>query len=76
MPDDQPVAVYHDKKRHMFVLRMSEHPYLEVDPVALDTMDSLISKHHPPRYVIKLLNVHFPAVSFLLIERRRRDGRL
>ncbi|KIP07490.1 hypothetical protein PHLGIDRAFT_415603 [Phlebiopsis gigantea 11061_1 CR5-6] len=57
MPDDQPVAVYHDKKRHMFVLRMSKHPYLEVDPAALDTMDSLI-------------------MSFLLIERRRRDGGL
>ncbi|EKM56078.1 uncharacterized protein PHACADRAFT_257139 [Phanerochaete carnosa HHB-10118-sp] len=57
MSEDEPVAVYHREKRHAAMLRMSRHPYLEVDPAAMDTLDSLI-------------------VSFLLIERRRRDGRL
>lgn len=57
MPEDKPVAVYHREKRHMSLLRMSQHPYLEVDTAAMDTLDSLI-------------------VSFLLVERRRRDGRL
>lgn len=56
LPGDQPVAVYHRQKRHLFVLRMSRHPFLEVDTEAMDTLDSLI-------------------VSFLLIERRRRDGK-
>lgn len=42
MPEDKPVAVYHREKRHMLVLRMSKHPYLEIDPIALDTLDSLI----------------------------------
>ena len=27
----------------MAMLRMSRHPYLEVDPAAMDTLDSLIS---------------------------------
>ena len=42
MPEDKPVAVYHKEKRHMLVLRMSKRPYLEVDSVAMDTLDSLI----------------------------------
>ncbi|EIN07948.1 hypothetical protein PUNSTDRAFT_135465 [Punctularia strigosozonata HHB-11173 SS5] len=37
-----PLAVYHKHRRFMHVLRVSEHPYLEVDPIALDTLDSLI----------------------------------
>lgn len=50
MPDDKPVAVYHKEKRYAFVLRMSQLPYLEIDPVAMDTLDSLISMHiAPPR---------------------------
>ncbi|GJE88054.1 hypothetical protein PsYK624_041370 [Phanerochaete sordida] len=57
MPEDEPVAIYHREKRHMTMLRMSQHPYLEVDSAAMDTLDSLI-------------------MSFLLVERRRRDGRL
>ncbi|KAI0699658.1 hypothetical protein BC835DRAFT_522178 [Cytidiella melzeri] len=57
MPEDKPVAVYHKQKRFAYVLKMSQHPYLEVDPVAMDTLDSLI-------------------MSFLLIERQRREGEL
>ncbi|TCD64677.1 hypothetical protein EIP91_003791 [Steccherinum ochraceum] len=41
MPD-YPVATYHRQKRYMYVLRMSQHPYLEVDSAAMDTLDSLI----------------------------------
>ncbi|KAI0792684.1 hypothetical protein C8Q75DRAFT_750891 [Abortiporus biennis] len=56
LPSDKPVAIYHRQKRYAFVLRMSRHPYLEIDSAALDTLDSLI-------------------LSFLLVERRRRDGK-
>ncbi|KAI0345013.1 hypothetical protein BDW22DRAFT_988143 [Trametopsis cervina] len=55
IPGDRPVAVYYKEKRYAYLLRMAKHPYLEIDPVALDTLDSVI-------------------VSFLLIERRRREG--
>lgn len=75
MPDDQPVAVYHRQKRHMFVLRMSKQPYLEVDPVALDTLDSLIGMFLLVR-CSSLANDKSHIVSFLLAERRRRDGSL
>lgn len=39
--------MYHQEKRHMAVLRMSEHPYLEVDAAAMDTLDSLIGMSLP-----------------------------
>ncbi|KAK7688899.1 hypothetical protein QCA50_007590 [Cerrena zonata] len=55
--EDQPVAWYHRQKRYLGLLRMSQHPYLEIDSMAMDTLDSLI-------------------VSFLLVERRRRDGKI
>lgn len=55
MPE-RPVATYHRQKRHFYVLRMSQHPYLEVDAAVMDTLDFVI-------------------LSFLLIERRRRDGK-
>ncbi|CAL1703249.1 unnamed protein product [Somion occarium] len=55
--EDQPVAWYHREKRYLGVLRMSKLPCLEVDNMAMDTLDSLI-------------------VSFLLVERRRRDGKI
>lgn len=42
LPENQPVAVYHREKRYMHVLRMSKHPYLEITPAAMDTLDSLI----------------------------------
>ncbi|KAI0818656.1 hypothetical protein BC629DRAFT_1588008 [Irpex lacteus] len=42
LPEDKPVAVYHREKRFAYMLRMSQLPYLEVDPVAMDTLDSLI----------------------------------
>ncbi|KAJ3552459.1 hypothetical protein NM688_g4144 [Phlebia brevispora] len=42
LPEDQPVAVYHREKRYMHVLRMSQHPYLEITSAAMDTLDSLI----------------------------------
>ncbi|KAI0737962.1 hypothetical protein C8Q80DRAFT_1125061 [Daedaleopsis nitida] len=29
---EKPVAAYHKEKRYLHVLRMSQHPYLEVDP--------------------------------------------
>ena len=75
MPEDKPVAVYHKEKRHMHVLRMSRHPYLEVDPVALDTLDSLIGMYTLISSFDLELSVAMP-VSFLLIERRRREGNL
>lgn len=56
LPDNQPVATYHREKRFAHVLRISEYPYLQIDNLAMDTLDSLI-------------------LSFLLIERRRRDGK-
>lgn len=75
MPEDKPVAVYHKEKRYAFMLKMSRHPYLEVDPVAMDTLDSLIGMLSPvwnctgaDGRIIAL------PVSFLLIERRRRQG--
>lgn len=43
LPEDKPVAVYRKQKRYAGVLRMSKHPYLEIDPAAMDTLDSLIS---------------------------------
>ncbi|KAI0078963.1 hypothetical protein K474DRAFT_1659652 [Panus rudis PR-1116 ss-1] len=55
MPANQPIATYHKEKRYLYVLRMSQYPYLEIDYDAMDTLDTLI-------------------ISFLLIERRRRDG--
>ena len=73
MPEDQPVAVYHREKRYMHVLRMSQHPYLMIQPAAMDTLDSLIRK-----FVLCMLYVAHGLihheVSFLLVERRRRDG--
>ncbi|KAI0062034.1 hypothetical protein BV25DRAFT_689489 [Artomyces pyxidatus] len=41
-PDEKPLAVFHRHKRWLFVLRMSRHPYIEIDPSVLDTLDSLI----------------------------------
>ncbi|THH31870.1 hypothetical protein EUX98_g2315 [Antrodiella citrinella] len=46
MPD-RPVATYHRQKRYFYVLRMSQHPYLEVDAAAMDTLDSLICLARP-----------------------------
>ncbi|KAI0046917.1 hypothetical protein FA95DRAFT_1582851 [Auriscalpium vulgare] len=37
-----PVAVFHPHKRYLFVLRMSRHPYLEIDASMLDALDSVI----------------------------------
>lgn len=77
MPEDEPVAIYHREKRHMTMLRMSQHPYLEVDSAAMDTLDSLISTcmlYFVHNFVC--LMILTPAVSFLLVERRRRDGHL
>ncbi|KAI0093835.1 hypothetical protein BDY19DRAFT_989369 [Irpex rosettiformis] len=42
MPEDKPVAVYYKEKRYAYALKMSRLPYLEVDPVVMDTLDSLI----------------------------------
>ncbi|KAL5512009.1 hypothetical protein ACEPAH_5228 [Sanghuangporus vaninii] len=41
-PDSSPVAVYHKHRRHFLVLRMSRQPYLEIQPSAMETLDSLI----------------------------------
>jgi hypothetical protein len=77
MPEDKPVAVYHRERRYAYMLKMSRHPYLEVDPVAMDTLDSLIGM-----CAVFLVGAGLAwwltdgrhAVSFLLIERRRRQG--
>ncbi|KAI5118325.1 hypothetical protein M0805_006608 [Coniferiporia weirii] len=40
--DGKPVAIYHKRRRHFLVLRMSQKPYLEVQPSVMETLDSLI----------------------------------
>ncbi|OCH88240.1 hypothetical protein OBBRIDRAFT_734857 [Obba rivulosa] len=44
-PGSKPLATYHRQKRHLYVLLISQHPYIEVEPDALDTLDSLICAH-------------------------------
>ncbi|KAI0373198.1 hypothetical protein BV20DRAFT_938349, partial [Pilatotrama ljubarskyi] len=39
---DKPVASFHKERRYLHVLRMSQHPYLEVHASALDSLDYII----------------------------------
>ncbi|OBZ75552.1 hypothetical protein A0H81_04869 [Grifola frondosa] len=45
---DKPVAVYCKQKRFLYVLRMSEHPCLEVDVSTIDVLDHLIGTPPSP----------------------------
>lgn len=75
LPESQPVAVYHREKRYMHVLRMSKHPYLEITPAAMDTLDSLVCAS--AWFLFYSADESDGAsVSFLLVERRRRDGKV
>ncbi|KAH9857533.1 hypothetical protein C2E23DRAFT_279099 [Lenzites betulinus] len=39
---DKPLVTFHKEKRYMHVLRMSQHPYLEVHPSALESLDYIV----------------------------------
>ncbi|KAI0781495.1 hypothetical protein BD413DRAFT_608628 [Trametes elegans] len=54
---DRPLVAFYKEKRYLHILRMSQHPYLELHPSVLDSLD----------YVV---------ISFLLVERLRRDAGL
>ena len=45
-PDAGPVAIYHKNRRRLFLLGSSRRPYLEVQPSAKETLDSLIGKFY------------------------------
>ncbi|THH04472.1 hypothetical protein EW145_g5497 [Phellinidium pouzarii] len=72
-PDGKPVAIYHRHRRYFLVLRMSQKPYLEVQPSVMETLDSLIGDP-----IIESLTAcisdEFTPVSFLLMEQKRRSG--
>lgn len=75
--DDDPekaLVSFHRERRYLHVLRMSQHPYLEVHPAALESLDYIIGA---PSILtcIRCSVAHrgFTAVSFLLIERLRRE---
>ena len=73
--DGKPVAVFHKQRRFFLVLRTSRRPYLEVQPVVMETLDSLIGDLAPLSWYEYWANNVFMAVSFLLMEQRRRTGR-
>ncbi|RPD59299.1 hypothetical protein L226DRAFT_104552 [Lentinus tigrinus ALCF2SS1-7] len=39
---NKPVAAFHKEKRFLNVLRISQYPYLEVDPSTIETLDYLV----------------------------------
>ncbi|KAI0628756.1 hypothetical protein C8Q77DRAFT_1067261 [Trametes polyzona] len=39
---ETPLVTFHKEKRYLHVLRMSQHPYLEVHPSALESLDYII----------------------------------
>ncbi|KAI0823913.1 hypothetical protein BC628DRAFT_1323970 [Trametes gibbosa] len=41
---DKPLVTFHREKRYLHVLRMSQHPYLEVHPSALESLDYIIGR--------------------------------
>ena len=43
--DGKPVAVFHKERRFFLAFRISRRPYLEVQPVVMETLDSLIGMH-------------------------------
>lgn len=75
--DDDPgkaLVSFHRERRYLHVLRMSQHPYLEVHPAALESLDYIIGASFMMTS-IRWGAAHrsFIAVSFLLIERLRRE---
>ena len=67
-----PVAQYHIYRRHFVFFRMSRHAFLEIKPeVTVEGLEKLIGTSSL-RCMFLLLN-GCAAVSYLLVERRRRD---
>ena len=72
----EPVIEFHPHKRHFFVFRMAKHAWFEVkpQPEVTEAMERLIGKHFTVSEQAAL--TWFSAVSYLLVERRRRDSRV
>lgn len=77
--EQKSLAEFHPHRRHFFVFRMSKHARLEVkpQPEVTEALERLIGESFKtvcgnPGLLIVVLNT----VSYLLIERRRRDSRL
>lgn len=73
----EPLVVRHNHKRHFFIFRMSEHAYLEIKPEIVESIEAIISKpRHYYFYSSQLRSIaHSFLVSYLLVERRRREMR-
>ena len=75
--EDTPIAEFHPHKRHFFVFRMSQHAFLEIkpDPQVMTALEKLIGQSiwHDTG---SIWSNHMILVSFLLVERRRRDSSL
>ena len=74
----RPVAAYHKEKRYLHVLRISQHPYIEIDLTWTEaTLDQVVCKFassvHVYLHLYELFLMSAPLVSFLLAERLRRE---
>ena len=76
-PEKKAVAEFHPHQRHFFVFRMSKHAFFEVQPIPeiVEAIDKFIGMPFYLRDMTTADFFHF-SVSYLLVERRRRDSRI
>jgi hypothetical protein len=68
-----PVARYHIYRRHFAFFRMSRHAFLEIKPeVTAEGLEKLLGTSFTSSRVVVVVERR-AAVSYLLVEKRRRD---